>query len=130
MIDQAARSELGDRNEARALQIGCFRPTAADCRHIRVERQPWEIVARQKALGREIAVSGKIRSAGRRSPFEQGDLLVGLCLLTLGFSALGSGEAMHFRATVCFHQLCSGAVIELPPAAEGVRKLRRRPWSQ
>ena len=124
VIDQAARSKFGDGDEASTLQIGGFRPPAADGRHIGVERQPWEIVAGQKTLGREVAIGGKIRSAGCRPPFEQGDLLVGLRLLSLCISALGGREAVHFRPAIRVLQLLPGAVIELPPAAEGFGELR------
>ena len=41
VIDQAARPEFGDRNEARALQMGgSAARSGADRRHIGIERQP------------------------------------------------------------------------------------------
>ena len=45
VINQAPRSKLGNGDEASALQIGGFGPSAADGRYVGVERQPWEVVA-------------------------------------------------------------------------------------
>ena len=33
---------------------------------------------------------------------------------------------MHLRAAICLHQLCAGAVVELPPAIECFREPSRR----
>src|SRR5258708_18547595 len=124
VIDQAARSKLGDGDEASALEISGFWASSTDGRNVGVERKPWEIVAGQKTLGREIAISGKLRAAGCRSAFEQGDLLVGLRLLDFCFSALGGRESVHFGPAIRVLKLLAGAIIELPPAAEGLGKLQ------
>ena len=84
VIDQAARPEFGDRKKPRALEIGGLRArSAADGRHVGVERQPRKVVAGQEAFGREIAVGVEIRAAARRASLQQRELLVRLRLLDL-----------------------------------------------
>ena len=50
VIDQTARPEFGDRKKSRALEIsGSTARSAADRRHIGIERQPRKVVAGQEA---------------------------------------------------------------------------------
>lgn len=59
MINHAVRSEFGDREEARTLQNRAF-----GSRDEGVKRETGEVVARQKALGGEVAIGIEIRTVG------------------------------------------------------------------
>src|SRR5262249_49983875 len=66
MVDQAARSEFGDREKARALQIGGLPALGtADRRHVGIEWQSRKVVAGQEAFRRKVPVGVEIRTAGR-----------------------------------------------------------------
>ena len=95
VIDQAARAEFGNGDEASPLQI-CRLRAGAHRRHVGVERQPRKVVAGQEAFGRKIAVGVEVRTARCGAPFQQCELLVGLSLLNLGFLALPWTQSMHF----------------------------------
>ena len=69
------------RETARAEDRRPLRRSAADGRHIGIERQPREVVAGQEAFGREIAVGVEVRAAARRASLQQRELLVRLGLL-------------------------------------------------
>ncbi len=60
VIDEAARAELGERQEARTLQVGLASPSIVRRRHVRHQRQAREVVARQEALGGEVAVGVEV----------------------------------------------------------------------
>ncbi len=124
VIDQAARAEFRDRKKPCALEIGGLGArSAADGRHIGIERQPRKVVTGQEAFGREIAVGVEIRAATRRASFQQRELLVCLGLLDLRRSALFGAQAVHLRLAVCILQLRARALIKLPPTIEGLREL-------
>jgi hypothetical protein len=80
MVDQTAGAEFRNGQETRPLEVGPLR-ARPDRRHVSVKRQAREIVARQEAFRRQIAIGIKIRTTRCRTFFQQRKLLVGLSLL-------------------------------------------------
>ena len=71
VVDEAARAELGERQEARPLQVGLASAAVVRRRDVGHERQAREVVARQEALGREVAVGVEVAREAARALLQQ-----------------------------------------------------------
>src|SRR5262249_15781249 len=60
MVDDRARTELRETKETRAREEAVASDPLAACRDVGEERQAWEVVAREKALGGEIPIGIEI----------------------------------------------------------------------
>ena len=71
VVDEAARAELGQRKEARSLEVRLPPATVPASRDVREQRQPREVVSGQEALGGEIAVRVEVARKRGGSALEQ-----------------------------------------------------------
>ena len=127
VVDEAARAELGKRQEARTLEVG-LPPTAVPaCRDVREERQPGEVVPGQEALRGEVAVGVEVARERVRPPLEQVELVHRLRMPGLRGPLVPVGRGVVVHGPPRRVPLLLGGGKEVPPAMERlVEALRRR----
>ena len=75
VVDEAARTELGKREEARALEVRLPSTAVPARRDVREERQSREVVPGQEALRGEVAVGIEVARSRVRPALEQVELV-------------------------------------------------------
>jgi len=120
VIDEAARPELGEREEARALEVRLTTAAVARRGNVGHEGEAREVVAGQEALGREVAVRVEVARVGAVAFLEQVELVdrLGVAALRGALLLLGRGVVVH-DATGGVPRLLGG-LEEVAPAAEGL----------
>src|SRR5262245_14774266 len=78
VVDDAARAELGDCEEARTGEELVHTPLLATAGQESRQRKAWEVVPWKEALAREVAIAVEVGVRRRRSLEEQPKLGLGL----------------------------------------------------
>ena len=127
VVDEAARAELGERQEARTLEVR-LPPTAIPaCRDVREERQSREVVPGQEALRGEVAVRVEVARERVRPPLEQVELVHRLRMPGLRRPLVPVGRGVVVHGPPRRVPLLLGGGEEVSPAMERlVEALRRR----
>ncbi len=119
VVDQRARAELGDGQEARARDELVAALALAPARHVGRERQAREVVAGQEALRREVAVGVEIALVDALGLGEQADLALRLGAQAPGVVALGLRPRVIADDLVVQLPLADGRAVEAAPALAG-----------
>ena len=122
VIEDVARPELGEPEKPRPLDG--VRLIAH--RDQRAKRQAREVVARDKALAREIAVGVELSLGASALVQEQFDLAQRLALALLGLLAVGPSKPWHVDAPSGRVALLDSRPVELAPSLEGLPERRGR----
>ena len=119
VVDEGARAELGDGEEARAGDefVAAFALAAGG--HIGGEGQAREVVARQETLSGEVAVGVEIALVNAFGLREQANLAFGLRPQAAGMIALGFGTGMVAENFVVKFALADGGAVKLAPTVAG-----------
>ena len=127
MIDEAARAELGKRQEARTLKVRLPPTTISTRRDICEERQPREVVPGQEALGGEVAVRVEVARERVRPTLEQVELVHRLRVAGLRRPLVLVRRGVVVHGSPRSVPLLLGGGKEVSPAIEClVEALRRR----
>ena len=126
MVDEAARTELGQREEARTLEVGLPPPTVPTRRDVGEQRQPREVVAGQEALGGEIAVGVEVAGERGRPALEQVDLVHRLRVAGLRRPLVPVGRGVVVHGPARGVPLLLGGGEQVSPAIERCVETPRR----
>ena len=120
VVDEAARAELGEREEARALQVGLPPAAIAARRDVGEQGEPGEIVPRQETLGGEVPVGVEVARQRGGPTLEQVELVHRLRVARLRGALLlvGGGVVVHGPARGI--ALLLGGGKQVAPTMEGV----------
>ena len=126
VVDEAARAELGECEEARTLEVRLPPATVPARRDVREQRQPREVVSGQEALGGEVAVGVEVARERGRPALEQVELVH--CLRVAGLRRplvpVGRGVVVHGPARGV--PLLLGGGEQVSPAIERRDETPRR----
>ena len=126
VINEAARAELGQREEARTLQVGLPPAAVPTRRDVREEGQPGEVVAGQEALGGEVAVRVEVARERARAALQQVELVHRLRVPALGRPLLPVGGRVVVHGAPRRVPLLLGGGEEISPTVEGLVEAPRR----
>ena len=122
VVHETAGAELGKGDEARTLQVRLAPATVSTRRDVGEQREPREVVPRQKALRGEVAVGVEVARKRLRATLEQVELVHRLRVpdLRRPLVTVGRGVVVHGPARSV--PLLLGGGEEVPPPIESRRE--------